>query len=248
MKHTRIIMGMPVTVEIVGRSVRVKDLEQVFDYFRAVDERFSPYKETSELTQVNNGLPKAEWSDEMREVMRLCEQTKRQTLGYFDIRYKGKLDPSGLVKGWALHAASKQLLARGFTDFYVEAGGDVQVHGRHKPDEPWSIGIRNPFNTEEIVKVVQVQDQGIATSGTYIRGQHIYDPHDAAADLSGVRSLTVIGPDIYEADRFATAAFAMGPAGIRFIEQLPGFEAYMIDGEQIATYTGGFEQYVAATA
>lgn len=35
-------------------------------------------------------------------------------------------------------------------------------------------------------------------------------------------SLTVIGPDIYEADRFATAAFAMGVDGIYFLEKLGG--------------------------
>ena len=55
----------------------------------------------------------------------------------------------------------------------------------------------------------------------------------------------MVGPDIYEADRFATAAFAMGPAGINFIEQLPGLEGYMIDPNEIATYTSGFERYVS---
>jgi thiamine biosynthesis lipoprotein ApbE len=59
-----------------------------------------------------------------------------------------------------------------------------------------------------------------------------------------VVSLTVIGPNVYEADRFATAAFAMGKKGIYFIEQLPGFEGYMIDTSAQATYTSGFERYV----
>ena len=56
-------------------------------------------------------------------------------------------------------------------------------------------------------------------------------------------SLTVIGPDIYEADRFATAAFAMGMEGIEFIERLSGFEGYIITNEGIATMTSGFEQF-----
>jgi thiamine biosynthesis lipoprotein len=54
----------------------------------------------------------------------------------------------------------------------------------------------------------------------------------------------VIGPNIYEADRFATAAFAMESAGILFIEELEGFEGYMIDQHGLATYTSGFERYV----
>ena len=85
----------------------------------------------------------------------------------------------------------------------------------------------------------------MATSGTYVRGQHIYNPKNSDQPVTGIVSLTVIGPDIYEADRFATAAFAMGPAGIIFIEQLAGFEGYMIDPNGLATYTSGFERYVS---
>ena len=47
-------------------------------------------------------------------------------------------------------------------------------------------------------------------------------------------------------DRYATAAFAMGNQGIRFIEQLDGFEGYMIDPRGIATVTGGFRKYESA--
>jgi FAD:protein FMN transferase len=56
-------------------------------------------------------------------------------------------------------------------------------------------------------------------------------------------SITVIAPDVLEADRFATAAFAMGKSGIMFIEQLPGFEAYAIDASGITTMTNDFVAY-----
>jgi thiamine biosynthesis lipoprotein len=62
--------------------------------------------------------------------------------------------------------------------------------------------------------------------------------------VTDVVSLTVIGPNIYEADRFATAAFAMGEEGIRFIGRLAGFEGYMIDRRGQATFTNGFTRYV----
>jgi FAD:protein FMN transferase len=84
----------------------------------------------------------------------------------------------------------------------------------------------------------------VATSGTAIRGQHIYDPHDPDRALVEILSITVIGPNVYDADRFATAAFAMQRKGIRFIEALPGFEGYMIDADARATYTSGFERHV----
>jgi len=59
-----------------------------------------------------------------------------------------------------------------------------------------------------------------------------------------VVSLTVVGPDICEADRFATAAFAMGKRGIYYIEKIPGLEGYAIDQKGVATYTSGFEQLI----
>ena len=62
--------------------------------------------------------------------------------------------------------------------------------------------------------------------------------------ITDILSLTVIGPDVYEADRFATAAFAMGRSGIDFIEDFPGFEGYMIDKDKQATYTTGFTRFV----
>lgn len=55
--------------------------------------------------------------------------------------------------------------------------------------------------------------------------------------------MTVIGPNIYEADRFATACFAMGEKGIYFIEQLSGFEGYLIDNNKIATLTSNFKKH-----
>lgn len=235
---------MPITVELVGREKETV-LTDIFNYFMAVDNTYSTYKPESEISRINKGLPKEQWSAEMQTVWRLCEQTKQQTNGFFDIAHEGKIDPSGLVKGWAIHNAAKRLLKQDIKNFYIEAGGDIQVHGKNDEGKPWLVGIRNPFNTQEIIKSVAVTDEGVATSGTYIRGQHIYNPFKPNELIENVKSLTIIGPNIYEADRFATAAFAMGEGGITFIEKTKGLEAYMVDSEHIATYTSGFERYVA---
>ena len=244
MKHLQLLMGMPITVEVVDPGVTEADIANVFAYFRAVDETFSTYKEHSEISKINRGeLRAGEYSDDMKTIFALSEQTRQETQGYFDIRHNGVVDPSGIVKGWAILQAATMLKAAGFMHFYIDAGGDIQVAG-YKGGNPWRIGIRNPFNRTEIVKVLSITDKGIATSGTAIRGQHIYDPHNPHAALSDIVSLTVIGPNVYEADRFATAAFAMGKKGIYFIEQLPGFEGYMIDASAQATFTSGFERYV----
>lgn len=238
-RRTRLIMGMPVTVEILDQPVPEIFYDRVFDYFTYIDNRYSPFKKTSEVGLMNRGrLRPNEWSAEMRELLLMAEETRRLSNGFFDIRTPaGKIDPSGIVKGWAIHNAAKILSELGGRNFYVDAGGDIEVHG-----QVWRIGIRNPWNRHENVKIVYLQNAGIATSGTYIRGKHIYDPK-SGKNINEIASLTVIGPNAYEADRFATAAFAMGKDGINFIERLIGFEGYMIDQSGIATLTGGFEKY-----
>jgi thiamine biosynthesis lipoprotein len=156
--------------------------------------------------------------------------------------HNGKIDPSGLVKGWAIYNAGQILRKKGFKNFYVEIAGDIEIAGLNSEGKKWAIGIRNPFNKKENVKVVYLNDRGIATSGNYERGKHIYNPKEKK-QAGEVASITVIGPNIYEADRFATACFAMGTKGIYFLEKLPDFEGYMIDHKGLATFTSEFEKY-----
>ena len=244
MKETRLIMGMPVEIEIVDNDAK-RTLEAAFAYLVSVDERFSTYKEGSEISRINRSeLTLAASSEEMREVFAIAEKTKKETNGYFDIKHpNGSIDPSGIVKGWAILNTAALIRNAGYEDYFVNVGGDIAMSGKNAEGEEWSVGIRNPFNIHEIVKVVYPHGKSIATSGSYIRGDHIYNPHAPEKKIREIVSITVIGPDVLEADRFATAAFAMGKDGIAFIEQLPGFEGYAIDAAGIATMTSGFAAY-----
>ncbi|MHB8710101.1 MAG: FAD:protein FMN transferase [Minisyncoccota bacterium] len=244
MKETRLRMGMPIEIEIVGSDVQVA-LEAAFAYLVAIDERFSTYKEDSEISRINRGeIKSGNESVEMREVFALAEKTKKETGGYFDIRNPdGRLDPSGIVKGWAILNTTALIRKAGHENFMVNAGGDIATGGKNAEGKEWSVGIRNPFKTGEIVKVVYPRGKGVATSGSYIRGAHIYNPHAPEEKLNDVVSITVIGPNVLEADRFATAAFAMGKGGIAFIENLSDFDGYAIDSHGIATLTSGFGAY-----
>jgi FAD:protein FMN transferase len=245
MQQSRLVMGMPATVEVVGATEDA--FASVFELWENIDARFSTYKNDSEVSRFNRGeLAQSEASDAFLEVLALCDRTKEESGGYFDARRPdGSLDPSGVVKGWAIKRAAQLLDAEGERDFYLEIGGDIQVRGHDAAGQDWRIGIRNPFDRTEVVKVLYPRGAGIATSGSAARGAHIYNPHDPADLLSDIVSATVIGPDVCEADRFATAVFAMGHKGIEFIETLLGFEGYQIDAQGIATMTSGLGQYLS---
>ena len=245
MPETQLIMGMPITVAIVGDGGAAA--EAAFQYFRDVDARFSPFRPESELSQMNRGeIVEGDVSPEMLEVLALAELTRHETMGYFDARRPdGRVDPSGLVKGWAIRNAARIIEAAGNHNYCVEAGGDIQCRGHNEQGQRWRVGIRNPFVQDQVVKVLVPGDSGVATSGAYVRGRHIYDPVGGGAASDDVASITVVGPDIYQADRFATAAFAMGARGVEFIESTHGLEAYSIDRHGIATMTSGFSRIVA---
>ncbi len=246
MKQTRIIMGMPVTVEIVDPQAGEEIFDTVFGYFAYVDETFSTYKQDSEIMRINRGeLVEADWSEDMKTIFALADEAREKTHGYFDIQKPdGTYDPSGIVKGWAIQNAAAIIANAGFENFYVDAGGDIQTSGVNAEGQPWRIGIKNPFNEQEIVKAVATGQGAVATSGTYIRGLHIYNPK-TGAPADDIVSLTVVGNQICDVDLVATAAFAMGSEGIHFVGQTPGFEGYAIDKNGTATMTSGFHHYVS---
>lgn len=247
-------MNMPISIEIVDDRDGVEtDITRVFEYFRSVDERFSFFKETSEVSAINTGrLDPSEASSDMQEILRLSEETKKETNGYFDVyRENGSFNPSGLVKGWAIQKAADLLWREGYQNFYIEAGGDIQISGSNAERRAWKIGIRDPLHApfQDTIKIVYLGNKkGIATSGTYLRGQHIYDPHTPGRTFGDVVSISVIGPTVYDADRFATAAFAMGRDGIGFIERLTGYEGYAVDSTGMALATSGFASYTIDTS
>ena len=242
--QTRIIMGMPITIA-VAEPVERATIDATFDLFIAVDEKFSTFRAESEISRLNQGqVQESELTSDVHEVFALARQTEKQSHGYFNMRRAdGRLDPSGIVKGWAIARAVAHLHEMGLKNFFVDAGGDVQTSGVSGDGTPWRVGIRSPFHLGEIIKVLEPAGCGVATSGSTIRGAHIWNPHAPQEKLDDVLSITVIGPNVLEADRFATAAFAMGRKGVNFIEALSGFEAYQVDALGEATLTSGFRKY-----
>ena len=102
----------------------------------------------------------------------------------------------------------------------------------------------HPVRRDRVARVVLARDLAVATSGTYEKGEHVLDPH-TGRPATAVLSVTVVGPDIVEADVHATAALAMGRAGLQLIEALAGYEAYAIFPDLHASWTSGFDALCA---
>lgn len=246
-RRTEQIMGMPVTLDLPDAAAPTL-FELGFDMFRAFDQRFSTYRDDSEVAAFNRGELSVETvSREFVYVLAIAERARVASGGYFDIRRPdGRIDPSGVVKGWAILRVARRLEAEGAASGYVDAGGDVQVWGSASGGGPWRVGIRNPFDPSQIVKTIVPGRRGVATSGSYARGNHIYDPLHPGRVLDEMVSLTVVAADVLEADLLATAGFAMGREGLDFLCRLPDVEAYGIDRDGVATFTQGFRALVAA--
>jgi thiamine biosynthesis lipoprotein len=236
--HVEHVMGMAVTIDIRDdRADAAALVEDVVAWLHAVDATFSTYKPGSAISRLGRGeLALDDTPDDVRWVLAQCESLRRRTGGFFDACVAGSLDPSGFVKGWAVEVASARLRAGGSLRHCINAGGDVRACGEPAPGRPWLVGIAHPLVAGALCAVIPVRDGAVATSGTAERGAHVFDPHTGKAALD-LASVTVAGPDLAQADAFATAALAMGFGAPAWLATLDGYEAYAVDagGREWAT-------------
>ena len=144
----------------------------------------------------------------------LGKLVREVTLGAFDPwKAEGGFDPSGLVKGWAAEVGTQILVEAGCENVLINASGDIVLRGGQPNDDgvkkPWNIGISSPDDVEKFVKIFDVTDGSVATSGDYEKGAHIVDPHTGLIAI-GARSASVIGPDGALCDALATALMVDG--------------------------------------
>jgi len=217
-------------------------IEAMWDELRRADELFSTYKEDSEISRLNRGaLALEDAHPDVREVLARCDELRTITGGFFDAGgvLEHGVDPSGLVKGWAVDRAGDLLEAAGARNYSLNAGGDIRLRGAPLPDRVWRVGIQHPHVRDKIAAVVEGNDVAVATSGAYARGEHVLDPHTRRPP-EGVLSVTIVGPELATADAYATAAFAMGEAGPECTATLGLYDAMTILADDRVLLTPGF--------
>ncbi len=219
MRKVAQIMGMPISIDIPDcRKSTV--FEAVFDELRAIGDRFSPYKDDSEVSRFARGeLKLSETSADFKAVKQACDKWQKTTQGFFSAYFDKRFNPTGYVKGWAIKRAGEVISGQGYKTFCVGAGGDILARG----NKTWRVGIQNPKVPDQIVGLVELKNGAVATSGTSERGAHIINPKTGKPP-AGFLSLSVVGRDIITADVLATAAFAAGKAGPSLLISQPGYE------------------------
>ena len=235
------MMGTVITVDIRDPAVPASAVDAVFAWFGEVDRVFSTFREESEISRLSRGaIGEDACCGQVREVLGLCAEVERRSGGCFDIRCGGRLDPSGLVKGWSAERAAAMLLAAGIGNFLIDAGGDIVARGRPGDNRRWRVGIRHPEIADRFAAVLAVRDLAVATSGTYERGEHIVDPRTGRPP-PGLLSMTVVGPSLTYADAFATAAFVMGEGGAGWVAAIDGYDALAVTADHRMVWTPGLE-------
>jgi len=209
-----------------------------------VDKVFSTYRADSDISRIRRGELTIEDADpDVAEILDSCAMIEAQTGGYFSAFWDNEVDPTGLVKGWAIEEASRILIAHGSVNHTVNGGGDVQLAGEAAPGQAWRVGISDPLDRTRILMVVSGRDFAVATSGIAERGAHIVNPLTGlpARELA---SVTVVGRSLALCDAYATAAFAMGPHGLSWVEDLPEHEALFVSADGLITGTVGLAHAV----
>jgi len=157
-----------------------------------------------------------------------------------------RIDLGGIAKGYAVERAAGILRDHGVRHAQISLGGDTRLLGDHR-GRPWIIGIQDPRDAKALAVRLPLSDTAVSTSGDYeryfvadgIRYHHIIDPATGRSPHA-VESVSILGPDATRTDALSTSVFVMGiQQGLALIDELPGFEAIVVDSRGRLHYSEG---------
>lgn len=196
--------------------------------------------------------------DEQRVPSRESLAAARSLVGYerlsdrLDVTYvsfDGKLDFSGIAKGYTAQKVVGLLKSRGVETAFLSLGGNVQTLGDKPDGEAWNVGIADPENPSRAIACLRFHGSlALVTSGGYqryfeengVRYHHILDPRTGYPADSGLASVTVLAQDGTLADGLSTALFVMGMEKASALwRESDDFEAVFITQDGVIYATEG---------
>lgn len=163
-----------------------------------------------------------------------------------------RIDLGGIAKGHAVDQVAGLLEHAGVKHATISAGGDSRILGDRR-GRPWMIGIKNPRDggndSNSAAIVLPLESTAVSTSGDYERYfidehtgrrvHHIINPRTGESAESVV-SVTIIGAEGINTDPLSTTVFVLGvDKGLALINQLPGFDAVIIDHKGKVHFSDG---------
>ena len=240
-RRTLAVMGTVVSFTVLGlgETAAATGLDRACEVLREADETFSLWKPDSPVSRLRRGETALE-PPEVADVLELCRTARAWSRGWFDPwAMPGGVDPTGLVKGWAVERARDVLRQAGAIAALVSGGGDLAVFGHPAPGQEWRIGIQHPWRRDALAGIIEVR-AAAATSGTYERGPHLIDPRTGRPGHRGI-SATVTGPSLALADALATAVAVGGDDALGAVGKLDGYAGYLIRPDGSEAYTGNMQ-------
>ena len=146
-----------------------------------------------------------------------------------------EVDLSAIAKGYAVDRVCRSLSEIGLKDCMVSVGGEVMTVGERAGGGKWRVAIEKPTQSkfaaegEEILRVVELSGEAVATSGDYrnffeIDGEkysHTIDAKTGHPVKHSMATASVVAKDCMTADALATAVMVMGKEkGQQLSEQL----------------------------
>src|SRR4051812_27939249 len=166
-------MGMPISLALRGRHTDDAAARaawgEVMAVLQEVDRVFSTYRPDSAVSLLARGeIELEDCPPEVAEVLALGDLARLSSGGAFDVRRPGPdggvvLDPTGVVRGWAVERAAQALTGLADTDFCLSAGGDMTCRTLDPESRPWRVGVEDPADPRRILAVVPVFSGAIAT-------------------------------------------------------------------------------------
>lgn len=241
--HAETAMGTVFSFSVVPGALPVTAVRDAVEPACAAlhwaDAVFSTWDRQSPVSRLRRGEASlGDLPPEVGEVLELCRAARAASGGWFDPwAMPGGVDPTGLVKGWAVERALAVLRSAGIQAALINGGGDLAAFGGPAPGQAWRIGVRHPWRPGALAGIIEVR-AAVATSGTYERGSHLVDPRTRRAG-SRAASATVTGPSLALADALATAVAVGGDEALALVAGLDGYEAYLIRPDGTEEDTGG---------
>jgi thiamine biosynthesis lipoprotein len=132
------------------------------------------------------------------------------------------VDLGGIGKGLTLRWAAARLERLGVSRYLLEAGGDLVARGPGPDGDPWLVGIEDPAGRPDPLGAITVGAGALATSSVRLRSwvhdgrtvHHLLDPRTGEPVASGLRAVTVYGPDPAWAEVWSKTLFVGGGSAI----------------------------------